>query len=217
MILDPGYLKCLHNPNVDMNWDGIEAITDTGITTKQGQKYEFDVIILGTGFHIWSSPLQLIGNRGLSLMDSWRADGPTAYLGTTIPGFPNFFMLLGPNTATGHASVIFTEEAQINYMIRMVKPIIEGRYKSFEVKREANDAYNNRLQKGLQETAFSECTSWYRAGDRDGRIYVTYPAPVTKFWWDTLAPKWQDYNISGIRNWSPAGRLVGFMKGLLFL
>jgi cation diffusion facilitator CzcD-associated flavoprotein CzcO len=115
MILNPGYLECLHQPNMDMNWEGIERFTETGLVTKKGQAYIFDALIFGTGFSIvsceqyfivgdvikvngtlqMSTALRIIGSNGMVLADMWRTVAPTAYLGTTVPGYPNFFMLLG--------------------------------------------------------------------------------------------------------------------------
>ena len=103
--------------------------------------------------------------NGITLEDYWsREGGPTAYLGTTMPGFPNFFSLLGPNTITGHASVIFTEEAQMTYILQMIEPIIRHEVSAFEVKPEASKVYNDRIQKKLRNSVYASCVSWYRGG-----------------------------------------------------
>jgi len=216
MILDPGYLKALRRENVDLNWDGIGSITESGVITKTGESIDFDIIIFGTGFDVLNTPIKVKGSSGQDLISHWGETHPEAYLGTTIPGFPNFFMLLGPNVATGHASVIFSEEAQINYMMRMVKPIIEGKVDSFEVKSDAAASYNRDIQDRLQKSVWMNCNSYYRSGG-DGKIYATYPGPVSRFWWSTLVPKWNDYKVSGIRGWSPSGMVMGFLKAFFVL
>jgi len=216
LIVDPGYLKCLHKDNVDLNWDGIASFTESGILTKTGETIDFDVIIFGTGFDVLNTPIKVKGSSGQDLIAHWGETHPEAYLGTTVPGFPNFFMLLGPNIATGHASVIFSEEAQINYMMRMVKPILDGKVDSFEVTFSASAEYNGEIQNRLQKSVWTNCNSYYRSGG-DGKVYATYPGPVTKFWWDTLIPKWGDYKVSGNRGWTPSGTIVSLLKALFVL
>jgi len=196
---------------VDLSWDGISSFTESGILTKTGENIDVDVIIFGTGFDVLNTPIKVKGSGGQDLISYWDETFPEAYLGTTISGFPNLFMLLGPNVATGHASVIFSEEAQINYMLRMVKPIIEGKVKSFEVKSSASAAYNQEIQVRLSKSVWTGCNSYYRSGG-DGKVYATYPGPVSKFWWSTLVPRWEDYKTYGIRDWTPPSRMLSFIK-----
>ena len=125
--------------------------------------------------------INVIGINGRTVKEYWEDEGgPTAYLGTTMPGFPNFFSIfgvsyfaekrkfnsiVGPNTVTGHASVIFTEEAQINYILTMIKPVLEQKVDSFEVKGAASKVYNEKIQAKLRNTVYSSCLSWYRRGE----------------------------------------------------
>jgi hypothetical protein len=132
--------------------------------------------------------------------------------------------------------VIFTEEAQINYALKMIKPIIQGRVKSFEVKSEASKTYNENIQSRLRKTVYTTCLSWYRGGQlfiipfgrslltrfsagagHNEKIIATYPGFHAQFWWNTLVPCWEDYTASGVTNWKPVGRLFGLLKSLLFL
>ncbi|CUA72835.1 4-hydroxyacetophenone monooxygenase [Rhizoctonia solani] len=115
VVLDPGYLESLNRSNVEMEWDPITMITPNGIETQSGHRHQFDVIAFATGFDIASSmALDVTGVNGQRLQEYYdREGGPTGYMGTTIPGFPNWFTILGPNTATGHSSVIFAEELQV--------------------------------------------------------------------------------------------------------
>jgi len=219
-IFDPGYLRALHRPNLTLNMDGVDHFTPEGLVTKKGEEFKFDVIIFATGFEIMSHNINLTGSNGRHVKEYWAEEGgPTAYLGTTMPGFPNFFSLLGPNTATGHASVIFTEEAQINYIFRIIKPIIQGRVKSFEVKPEASKAYNETIQSKLRKTVYTSCLSWYRGGaGHNEKIIATYPGFHAQFWWNTLVPRWEDYKASGVTNWKkPMGGLIGLLKSLFIL
>ncbi|KAF4608658.1 casein kinase I [Pleurotus pulmonarius] len=160
IIVDPGYLDAIRQPNVTLNWDGIDRIVEEGIKTKTGEIIELDAIIFGTGYVIGMGTMDLVGRDGRTL-EGYYAEhgGPTAYLGTCIPGFPNAFTLLGPNTATGHASVIFTEEAQINLAVQLLKPVLEGKAKSFEVTDEATNKYDDWLQRRLSTSVWTDCHS----------------------------------------------------------
>ncbi|KAG6886526.1 hypothetical protein C0992_003560 [Termitomyces sp. T32_za158] len=100
--------------NVHLNYQGIGSIVKDGIVTQEGEQLDFDVIILATGFCVDKYPLHIEGKSGRTVQDYYNSKGgPTAYMGTTVPGFPNLYILAGPNTATGHSSVIFTEEVQV--------------------------------------------------------------------------------------------------------
>ncbi|KAF4597607.1 hypothetical protein EYR40_008069 [Pleurotus pulmonarius] len=222
IIVDVGYLDALQQPNVTVNWDGIDSIVERGIKTKAGEVIELDAIIFGTGYVIEMGNMNLVGRDG-RIIEEYYAErgGPTAYLGTCIPGFPNAFTLLGPNTATGHASVIFTEEAQINLAVQLLKPILEGKAKSFEVTDAATNRYDDWLQRRLATSVWTECHSYYQFhNDRNNltqpetksespsrpRIIATFPAPVSYFWWMLRKPVWRDYIAVGAEPWFASRR-----------
>ena len=203
IIIDPGYLQALHRPNVTPTWDPIAKVSSTGIVTSSGTTIPLDVIIYATGFKPLKLLFTLIGSKGISLDEYFAMKGgPEAYLGTTIPGFPNFIMLLGPNTATGHASVIFTEECQINYSLKLLAPVLARAMASFEVRSEVIDNYNAWLQKRLHSTVFTACRSYYhQSGTQSEKIVVIWPGSLTRFWWATLRLKWSEYIVRGGRKW----------------
>ncbi|KAJ7689782.1 hypothetical protein B0H17DRAFT_1065875 [Mycena rosella] len=195
VILDTNFLPSLHRPNMSLNWDGIQSICTEGLITKTGDKLEFDVMIFATGFVADRFPLVIRGAGGRSVQEYYEEQGcPKAYIGTTIPGFPNMFMISGPNTTTGHISVVFTEELQIDYIIKFVKPILGGVVSSFEVTPTATDRYNKRIQEMLSRSVHTSCTSWYRTGG-DGPISSIFPGPGILFWWWTRRPQWDDYCV----------------------
>jgi len=137
-----------------------------------------DVIILGNGFETnnWLHPLRVIGRDGKSLNEVWdERGGAQAYLGLAMDHFPNFFFIFGPNTATGHTSVIFASENAVNYSLNFIKPILDGDVSSYEVTEEAERAWADKVQKGLQGTVFQggNCTSWYKT--ESGWNSSTYP------------------------------------------
>ncbi|KAL4264575.1 L-ornithine N(5)-monooxygenase [Pleurotus pulmonarius] len=219
IIVDPGYLDAIRQPNVTLNWDGIDRIVEEGIKTKTGEIIELDAIIFGTGYVIGMGTMDLVGRDGRTL-EGYYAEhgGPTAYLGTCIPGFPNAFTLLGPNTATGHASVIFTEEAQINLAVQLLKPVLEGKAKSFEVTDEATNKYDDWLQHRLSTSVWTDCHSYYHNNrtETKSRIVATFPGPVSYFWWMLRKPVWGDYTSVGAEPWFKSMRRKKLLKLALF-
>ncbi|KAJ7490847.1 hypothetical protein FB451DRAFT_1221246 [Mycena latifolia] len=195
LIFDTNFLAALHRPNMTLNWDGIQSICADGIITKNGEKLEFDVMIFATGFVTDRFPLTIRGIDGLSVQEYYDTQGcPKAYIGTAVPGFPNMFLLSGPNTATGHISVTFTEELQIDYILKFVAPILRGVVSSFEVTHAATDCYNARIQDMLSRSVHVSCASWYRVGG-DGPNSSIFPGPGVLFWWWTRRPQWSDFRV----------------------
>jgi hypothetical protein len=210
IIVDPNYLSCLRRQNVNLIWDGIDGIVENGIRMKTGEVHNFDVIIFGTGFSLDITDVTIRGRNGMTVTE-WYAtqNGPTAYKGTCIPGYPNFFILLGmlfshsalndcpllfqgPNVATGHASVIFSNEVQISLAAQLMKPVLQGKVMSYELTDEASDDYNRWLQERLNSSVWVECSSYYRAG-MNGKNFTTFPGPVTLFWYIARNPVWSHF------------------------
>ncbi|KAG8786077.1 hypothetical protein FRC12_016936 [Ceratobasidium sp. 428] len=236
VVVDPGYLVSLNKPNVELEFDTITEVTETGITTKAGKNYDFDIICYATGFDVeGSSSINVTGTGGQTMADYFKEQGgPTAYMGTTMPGFPNWFSLLGPNTATGHASVIYSEEVQINYAMQLIEPVIRGKAKSFSPKATANHAYNEWIQDELSRTVWTSCISWYHAGqpallllstmchlisfdlgNGKGKLIATWPATQGYLWWLLRTPIWADYETVGGEKWIKRRRYVSAFKTVL--
>jgi len=208
IIVDPGYLDSLHRPNVKLNYDAIERIEPEGVRLKTGQVVPLDVLILGTGFSLLPPRLEILGIGGVRLSDYWKSKGgPEAYYGLAVPNFPNFFMFLGPNTAGGHASVIFNEEVQIQHAMQLIKPILAGEVRSFAVREEVSAKYNSWMQKRLVRTVWNFCDSYYRRESTNGKIFTSFPGPVTLFWWLARSPRYSDYEIVGGVQWRRMRRL----------
>lgn len=198
IIVDPGYLKAVSQSNVEVRWDPVESVVAEGLRLRSGEVVAVDVIIFGTGFSV-EPQLDVKGVDGLSMKDYFRSQGgATAYLGSAIPGFPNLFVLLGPNVATGHASVIFSQECQIQMALRLLKPIIDGRIQSVQITEKATDDYNNWLQSRLDDSVWKECNSYYHVTNtRQSKLIATFPGPVTLFWWLTRSIKEEDWKVTG--------------------
>ncbi|KAL6877647.1 hypothetical protein HDV57DRAFT_128780 [Trichoderma longibrachiatum] len=131
-VNDTGYLACLHRNNVNLIYDDpVEAIVSNGVRTRAGKIVHADAIVLAQGFETQRpfGSLQIFGEGGVSIHDHWTqiSEGvPSAYLGTCLSEFPNFFIMMGPNTLSGHLSVIYTTECQINFALRVIRPVLNA-------------------------------------------------------------------------------------------
>ncbi|KAJ6548132.1 hypothetical protein DFH09DRAFT_628944 [Mycena vulgaris] len=194
VVYDTNYLASLARPNLSLVWDSIESINVDSILTKRGSE-SFDVIIYSTGYVTDAYSILIKGSTGQTVAEYYEAHGgPTAYLGTSLPGFPNFFTISGANTATGYTSVLIAEEVQVEYIIQMIKPVVAGDILSAEVTTGATDAYNRDIQTRLTGFVWSKCFSWYRTGNM-GKIHGLFPGPMVLFWWWLRRPNWSHYKI----------------------
>lgn len=163
LLISNDYYPALARTNVDVITDGIREVTETGIVTQDGTLREVDTLIFGTGFKV-ADPIPkgtVYGRGGLDLADAWR-DGPEAYMGIAVAGFPNFFMLMGPNTGLGHNSMVFMIESQAHYIVEALKAMRERRLRTLEVRPAAQTRFVNEVQQQLQRTVWqSGCKSWY--------------------------------------------------------
>jgi cation diffusion facilitator CzcD-associated flavoprotein CzcO len=182
ILMADDYYPALNRPNVELVTSAIARATERGLVTQDGKEHELDTIIYGTGFRVsdFLTPLRVLGRGGLELNDAWKR-GMEAYLGTMISGFPNLFMLLGPNTGLGHNSMVFMIESQVELALRCVTAIRRRGARSAQVRADAQRAFNQALQRRLQRTIWaSGCQSWYLNGE--GRNVTTWPGFTFEFW-----------------------------------
>jgi len=185
------WLGALTRPNVDLITESIERIVPDGVVTVDGTLHEVDVIIYATGFHanryLW--PMEIIGRDGAVLGEQW-GDEPTAYLGITIPNFPNLFCVYGPGTNLAHGgSLFFHSECQVRYIMECLEMLLESEKSSIECTTLAHDQYNERLQAELETMIWSHPSirnSWYR--NDSGRIYILSPWRLVDYWSWTRQP-----------------------------
>nr|QQZ48818.1 hypothetical protein JKL49_15750 [Phenylobacterium glaciei] len=160
-LLDNGvWIAALKRPNVELVTDAITEITESGIITADGTARDFDVIIYGTGFHAsrFLYPMKIKGRGGADLHDTWDGDA-RAYLGMTTPGFPNLFMIYGPNTnIVVNGSIIFFSECSVRYILGCLKLLAETGANAMEPKAEVHDAFN------IQVDAGNRLMAWAPAG-----------------------------------------------------
>jgi cation diffusion facilitator CzcD-associated flavoprotein CzcO len=162
MLTDEWY-PTLTQPNVELVSDRIAEVTPTGIRTEDGRERPADVLVLATGFksHGFVAPMEVAGTEGRTLADEW-ADVPRAYLGMSVPGFPNMFLLYGPNTNGGTGSVVYTIEAAVGHVIAALRELDRAEARRIEVRRAAADEFDRELRSALAETVWhTGCTNWY--------------------------------------------------------
>lgn len=176
ILLSDDYYPSLQQPNVDVVTAGIRAITATGVVDQDGVHHDADALIFATGFHVTDPPIarHVRGRDGRTLQEAWGGS-PKAHLGTMVHGFPNLFLLLGPNTALGHSSVVFMIESQVEVMRAAVRHLRETRAAAIEPRRAAQDAFLVDVDHRLEGTVWNAggCASWYL--DATGRNSTIWP------------------------------------------
>lgn len=166
------YYPALTRPNVALITDPIALVKAHSIVTKAGEEREVDAIVFGTGFDVEhaATAMALVGRGGQRLFEVNRQ----AYKGCAVAGFPNYFMITGPNTGLGHNSMIYMIESGVRYVMGAVKDILDLDLHSVEVKAEVQAAFNADLRERMKGTVWSTgCRSWYL--DKEGRNYVLWP------------------------------------------
>jgi 4-hydroxyacetophenone monooxygenase len=163
-----------------------------------GTEYPVDVIVYATGFHanrfLW--PMRIQGRGGIDLAEQW-GDDPSAYLGITIPNFPNLFCIYGPATNLAHGgSLIFHSECQVRYILGCLEALIERGHAEIECKQEVHDQYNRRLDEALAAMVWSHPSiksSWYR--NSKGKLTVLSPWRLVDYWNWTREPQLEDFEL----------------------
>ena len=195
VLISDDYYPALQRPNVTLETDGIARITETGVTTESGRHHELDVIVYATGFDVAATfaRMHLVGRDGRSLTEAW-AGGVGAYQGITVAGFPNFFMLLGPNTGLGHNSVVSMIEIQVQHVLDCLKVLGRGT-KTVEVRPEAQARFVDRLQSRMADSIWQAggCRSWYL--DATGRNTTLWPDSVMAYRRSARRARLGDYRL----------------------
>jgi cation diffusion facilitator CzcD-associated flavoprotein CzcO len=182
ILLSDDWYPALQEPNAELVTERLTEVRGRSLVFADGSEREVDTIVWGTGFSPKNPPLarRLRGADGRTLADTW-ADGMRAYLGTTVAGFPNLFMLWGPNTNLAHSSVVFMIECQLHYVMEALKAAGARRADRVEVRREAQDRWNEELQEALRDSVWNTggCASWYL--DDKGHNPIMWPHQTFTF------------------------------------
>ena len=194
ILISNDYLPALAQANVQVIDTAIEAVTSTGIRTRDGQEHACDVLIYGTGFAAtdFLAPMQIRGRDGVELNQAWR-EGAEAYKGISVSGFPNLFILYGPNTNLGHSSIIYMLESQFRYVLGCIQALQARGLRYLDVKAQVQQAYNRRIQADSHRTIWEQgCSSWYKTAS--GKSTNNWPGYTFTYRHLTRAPELADYD-----------------------
>ena len=185
--------------HVDLVTDGIERVTAKGVVTKDGAEHPLDVLVLATGFHAGSflHPMKITGKGGVVLEERWDGgEDPRAYLGITVPDFPNLFCMYGPNTNPVVGSVIYMLECQTTYIMACLREMLEKGHRSLECRQAPHDAYNERLDAELEHMVWRHPKVHSYYNNSRGRVITNTPFTMYDYWDMTRAPDFDDYEIA---------------------
>jgi cation diffusion facilitator CzcD-associated flavoprotein CzcO len=163
LVISPNFYEAIQAPNAELVTEAIERFEPSGIRTRDGRLHELDVVVLATGFkaHAFMRPMRVVGRGGVTLEQAW-AQRPAAYLSISIPEFPNFFMLNGPNGPVGNFSLIEVAELQVGYILQLIEQIRAGDCREVSPTQRALDRFEAARLKAAKNTIWiTGCRSWY--------------------------------------------------------
>ena len=195
ILIANDWYPTLRRPNTRVVTDGVAAVTETAIVTDSGEEIEVDTIIFGTGFRAtdFLAPLTITGRDGKDLNQVW-AGGARAFLGVAVAGFPNFFILYGPNTNLGHNSILFMIEQQVGYIRQIIDEFVVHGAQSVEVREQAMAAFDGEIEAATARTVWAEdCSSWYK--NSEGRVTNNWPDYTVKYKRRLTRPDPQDWIV----------------------
>ncbi|MDI2595095.1 NAD(P)/FAD-dependent oxidoreductase [Pseudomonas sp. 681] len=199
VIVSSTYYPALQRPNVSLHSreQGIASIDASGINTLDGEHLDLDLIIWSTGYDATDGVISypVSGKNGVQLRDVW-AQYPRAYLGTSLPGFPNLFIVTGPNTGIGHTSALFIIESQMNYILDCIRTLKEKDLRSIEVRPEAERTYTDMIHREMERTVWKSggCHSWYQS--KSGHVIAMFPGFSFSYYRLTRTLKPADHILS---------------------
>jgi len=194
LIMSPNFYEAIQHPNAQLVTEGIERIEPGGVQTIDGRLHELDVLIFATGFHVDSfvRPMEVRGRTGTLLDDAWK-DAPSAYMAISVPDFPNFFLLNGPNSPVGNFSLIDVAERQFDYVLQLLEMVRSGQCTGLSASGQAMEKFDRQRKKAARNTIWnSGCKSWYLDGDG---LPTAWPWTYDKFREEMSNPRLEDYEI----------------------
>ncbi len=194
LIFSPDFYAAIQHPRADVVTSGIERVEPRGVRTKDGELHELDVLVLATGFHSdnFVRPTTVLGRSGVELDDVWE-DHPVAYLSISVPEFPNFFMLNGPNGPVGNFSLIQIAEAQMSYILQLLEQIRIGNCREISASAVATRAFERKRSEAAKKSIWATgCKSWYL--DKHG-VPASWPWTPSRFFEEMNRPKLEFYDL----------------------
>ncbi|MYD29193.1 MAG: NAD(P)/FAD-dependent oxidoreductase [Dehalococcoidia bacterium] len=196
IVVDNGtWPKTLLKEHVHLITEPIERVTPRGVLTEDGEEHELDVLVYGTGFQAskFLTPMKVVGRGGADMHEQWDGDA-RAYLGITMPNFPNFFFLYGPNTnIVVNGSIVYFSECEVQYVLECLKFLLESGQQAIDCRTDVHDAYNERIDAGNLKRAWgvSSVPSWYKSDS--GRVAQNWPFTLLEYWQQTKTMDPADY------------------------
>ncbi len=193
LVISRDFYPTLRKEHVDLVTEGIDHVEARGVVTKDGKLHELDVLVLATGFdtHAWGID-HVVGAEGLSLKQAW-AQGTRAYRSVAMPGFPNFFMLVGPNSPIGNVSLIDVSEVQADYIMQCIRLIQKSKVAALAPTAQATNAFHESLLEAMKSTVWvTGCNSWYL--DKDG-VPNTWPWSAARFHKNMRRPNLAEFEL----------------------
>ena len=205
ILLDNGWYQALRKPNVTLVTEAVKSVTATGVVSQSGSPYDVDVLVWATGFEAsqFVSSLEVVGRDGVTLHQVWDGDDARAYLGVSVPGFPNFFMVGGPNSFPGSGSFMYFMEVQMRYIARLLTDMLNTRVPAIEVRKDVYDEYNELLDRTSQLTVWTHpgTTTYFR--NSRGRLVFVSPFRNVEYWTRAGQSSIEDYEM--LTTGQPAG------------
>lgn len=197
-LKDTYWYRMLKEPHVELVTEQIERITNSAIQTANGNEYPVDIIIFATGFHASRMlyPIEISGRGDRTIREIWGDDDPRAYLGMTIPEFPNLFLTYGPNTNLGHGgNILFHTECQVRYIVNCLKLLLERGFKTMECRQAVHDHYNDQVDEAHAQMVWTHpaMSNWYK--NQKGRVTTNSPWKLIDYWEMTKAPDPSDFGF----------------------
>ncbi len=196
IVVDNGtWPKTLLKEHVHLVTEPIERVTPRGVLTEDGEEHALDVLVYGTGFQAskFLTPMKVVGRGGVDMHEQWDGDA-RAYLGITMPNFPNFFFLYGPNTnIVVNGSIVYFSECEVQYVLECLKFLLESGQQAIDCRTDVHDAYNERIDAGNLKRAWgvSSVPSWYKSDS--GRVAQNWPFTLLEYWQQTKTMDPADY------------------------
>jgi cation diffusion facilitator CzcD-associated flavoprotein CzcO len=187
LVVSPNFYDAIQQPNAELVTAPIVRVEPAGVRTADGRLHELDVLVLATGFRVnaFTRPITVIGRDGVDLDDVW-ADRPNAYLSISVPGFPNFFMLNGPNGPVGNFSLIEVAELQFGYIMQLIEELRSGACREISARQDAADAFEATRVEATRGTIWATgCRSWYLD---DRGVPASWPFSFARFRAEMAAP-----------------------------
>jgi 4-hydroxyacetophenone monooxygenase len=214
ILLDNGWYQALGKPNVTLVTEAVESVTATGVVTTSGGSHDVDVLVWATGFEAsrFVSSLDVVGRGGLTLRQAWDGDDARAYLGVSVPRFPNFFMLGGPNSFPGSGSFMYFMEVQMRYIARLLTDMLRTGTPAIEVRQDVFDEYNDLVDRTSQLTVWAHPgTNTYFRNSR-GRLVFVSPFRNVEYWTRARQSSIEDYDVLQPRQLAPDGEQGGLTE-----